>query len=48
VHDMYLMQVKKRGESKQPWDYYKVVSKIPGEQAYAPTKPGACHLMPKS
>ncbi len=48
VHDMYLMQVKKRGESKQPWDYYKVVSKIPGEQAYAPTKPGACYLMPKS
>jgi len=48
VHDMYLMQVKKRSESKQPWDYYKVVSKIPGEQAYAPTKPGACHLMPKS
>ncbi len=47
VHDMYLMQVKSKAESKGPWDYYKVVSKSPGEQAYAPTKPGACYLMPK-
>ena len=48
VHDMYLMQVKTKAESKGPWDYYKVVSKSPGEKAYAPSKPGACYLMPKS
>ncbi|MBZ2206227.1 ABC transporter substrate-binding protein [Massilia soli] len=35
VHDMYLMEVKKPSESKYPWDYYKVVQTIPGEQAYA-------------
>ncbi|NEX61896.1 ABC transporter substrate-binding protein [Noviherbaspirillum galbum] len=34
VHDMYLMEVKKPGESKYPWDYYKVVQTIPGDQAY--------------
>jgi branched-chain amino acid transport system substrate-binding protein len=34
VHDMYLMQVKTPKESKAPWDYYKVVSTIPGAQAY--------------
>jgi branched-chain amino acid transport system substrate-binding protein len=34
VHDMYLMQVKKPAEAKYPWDYYKVVTTIPGEQAY--------------
>jgi branched-chain amino acid transport system substrate-binding protein len=34
VHDMYLMQVKKPAEAKYPWDYYKVVATIPGEQAY--------------
>jgi len=34
VHDMYLMQVKKPSESKYPWDYYKLVSTIPGNQAY--------------
>ncbi|MDB5849838.1 MAG: transporter permease [Rhodoferax sp.] len=47
VHDMYLMQVKKPGESKHPWDYYRQVAVIPGEAAYAPTKAGACALMPK-
>jgi branched-chain amino acid transport system substrate-binding protein len=34
VHDMYLMQVKKPAESKYPWDYYHLVSTIPGNQAY--------------
>lgn len=34
VHDMYLMQVKAPAESKYPWDYYKLVSTIPGSQAY--------------
>ena len=34
VYDMYLMQVKTPKESKGPWDYYKVVATIPGEQAY--------------
>ena len=34
VHDMYLMQVKKPAESKYPWDYYNLVSTIPGNQAY--------------
>ncbi|HBI67737.1 MAG TPA: ABC transporter permease [Massilia sp.] len=34
VYDMYLMQVKTPKESKGPWDYYKVVSTIPGDQAY--------------
>lgn len=45
---MYLMQVKKRAESKYAWDYYRLVATIPGEVAYAPTKPGACQLMPKA
>jgi branched-chain amino acid transport system substrate-binding protein len=34
LHDMYLMQVKTPKESKYPWDYYKLVTTIPGEQAY--------------
>ena len=45
VHDMYLMQVKAPAASKAPWDYYTLVSSIPGEVAYAPTKPGACPLL---
>lgn len=34
IHDMYLMQVKALAESKYPWDYYKVIQTIPGEQAF--------------
>jgi branched-chain amino acid transport system substrate-binding protein len=34
VRDMYLFEVKKPGDSKAPWDYYKLVGTIPGEQAY--------------
>ena len=36
VHDMYVMQVKTPAESKYPWDYYKVVKKMSGEEAFGP------------
>ena len=36
VHDMYVMQVKTPAESKYPWDYYKVVKVMTGEEAYGP------------
>jgi len=44
VHDMYLMQVKTPAESKKPWDYYKVVQTIPGEQAYMTKAESSCPL----
>jgi branched-chain amino acid transport system substrate-binding protein len=44
VHDMYLMQVKSPAESKQPWDYYKVVSKLPGDQVYTTKAESKCAL----
>ena len=34
VHDMRLVQVKTPAESKEPWDYYKVVETIAGEAAW--------------
>lgn len=34
VHDMFLMQVKAPNESKTPWDYFKIVATIPGDQAF--------------
>jgi branched-chain amino acid transport system substrate-binding protein len=43
VHDMYVMQVKSPQESKYPWDYYKVVKKMSGEEAFGPIT-GACPL----
>lgn len=39
VHDLVLVQVKSPAESKYPWDYYKVLTTIPGEQAFGPPNP---------
>jgi branched-chain amino acid transport system substrate-binding protein len=36
VHDMLLVQVKKPEESTGPYDYYKILRTIPGEEAYRP------------
>lgn len=44
IHDMYLVEVKKPEESKKPYDYYKVISVIPGEKAFRPLSDGACSL----
>jgi branched-chain amino acid transport system substrate-binding protein len=46
VHDMYVMQVKSPQESKYPWDYYKVVKVMSGEEAFGPIT-GRCPLAPK-
>src|SRR6201996_8437817 len=39
VHDLMLVQVKSPDESKAPWDYYKVLATIPGDQAFGPPNP---------
>lgn len=44
VHDMYLAQVKKPSESKGPWDYYKILATIPGEEAFQSLAEGGCPL----
>jgi branched-chain amino acid transport system substrate-binding protein len=44
VHDMYLFQVKSPAESKAPWDYYKKLATIPGDQAFATPKESGCPL----
>jgi branched-chain amino acid transport system substrate-binding protein len=36
VHPHYVMQVKSPAESKYPWDYYKLVKEMSGEEAYGP------------
>ena len=44
VHDMYLMQVKSQKESQQPWDYYKVVAKLPGDEVFTSKADSKCAL----
>ncbi len=45
IHDMYLFQVKAPAESKGPYDYYKLVATIPGDQAFRPLAAGGCPLI---
>ena len=45
IHDMYLMQVKFPDESAAPWDYYKLVSTIPGERAFRSLAESECPLV---
>ncbi|MFC3073266.1 ABC transporter substrate-binding protein [Shinella pollutisoli] len=44
IHDMYLMEVKKPGESDVAWDYYKVLATIPGDQAFIDPAKSGCDL----
>ena len=46
-HDMYVMQVKTPAESKYPWDYYRVVKKMSGEEAFGKLADSACPLVNK-
>jgi branched-chain amino acid transport system substrate-binding protein len=45
IHPSYLWEVKKPSESKYPWDYYKPVSSLPGDQAFRPIDQGGCPLV---
>jgi len=46
IHDMYVMQVKSPKESRYPWDYYKVVTVMPGAAAFGPIT-GRCPFAPR-
>jgi len=44
AHDMYLMQVKSPQESMQPWDYYKVVARLPADEIWTKKSETKCAL----
>jgi branched-chain amino acid transport system substrate-binding protein len=44
VHDMYLLQVKKPGASKEAWDYFDLVRTIPGDKAFTRKEESKCPL----
>ncbi len=45
VHDMYLFEIKKPADSKGEWDLYKLVSTIPGKEAYATEAQSGCPMV---
>lgn len=47
VHDMYLVQVKQPQEVKYPWDYYRILRTISGEETVRPLAQSECPLVKK-
>jgi branched-chain amino acid transport system substrate-binding protein len=47
IHSAYLFEVKKPSESKAPWDLYKLVGTVPGDQAFTPLSESKCALLKK-
>jgi branched-chain amino acid transport system substrate-binding protein len=45
IHTMYVMQVKTPAESKYPWDYYKVIKVMSGEEAFGSQPDPTCPLI---
>jgi branched-chain amino acid transport system substrate-binding protein len=45
VHDMYLFKVKGPGQSIGPWDYFELVTKVPGDAAFQPLDKSSCPLL---
>jgi branched-chain amino acid transport system substrate-binding protein len=43
-HEMYLFEVKSPEESKGPWDYYKLLAKIPGSEAFETVAESGCQI----
>jgi len=46
IHAMYLVEVKKPSESKGPYDYFKILTTIPANEAFRPLseEKGVCPL----
>ena len=47
IHDRYLFEVKSSKDSSTPWDYYKTIAKIPGEQSFTTVAESKCSLLKK-
>ena len=44
---MYLVQIKTPAESKDPWDFVKIIKTIPGDEAFRPLSESECPLVKK-
>jgi branched-chain amino acid transport system substrate-binding protein len=48
IRDMHLFEVKSPKDSKYPWDYFKKVGTLPGDQAYRSLADGKCPFVMKN
>ena len=44
IHDVHVFQVKTPEESRRPWDFYKLISTVPGEQAFLSLADSGCAM----
>src|SRR3984893_7697909 len=47
VHDMYLVEVRRPGEAKDPWDLEKVQETLAGNDVFRPLSESDCPLVKK-
>lgn len=47
IRDMYLFEVKQPADSKERWDYYKLLATISGDDAFQPLSLSRCPLVKK-
>lgn len=45
AHDMHLYRVKSPAASRYPWDYYQLMTTVPGDQAFQPLADSTCPLV---
>jgi branched-chain amino acid transport system substrate-binding protein len=47
IHSAYLFEVKKPSESRGPWDFYKLIGTVSGDQAFTPLAESKCAMLKK-
>ena len=47
IRDMFVAQVKTPEESKGPWDLYKILGTLPGDEAFRPLSQSECPAVRK-
>ena len=47
MRDSWLVQVKKLDEAKGPWDFYRILDRIPATDSIRPLDHGGCPLAKK-
>jgi branched-chain amino acid transport system substrate-binding protein len=48
IRDMHLFEVKSPKESEYPWDYFRKIGSLPGDQAYRSLADGKCSFVTKN
>jgi branched-chain amino acid transport system substrate-binding protein len=48
LHDSFVFRVKSPAESREPWDFYDLVARVPAGQSIRPLTEGGCKLVERS